>query len=243
MCALERGWRRLGSVLVEAGLISEDDLIEALSAQEHSGRRLGEILVARGLVSGPAVANALAEQHGSFFKSEHGFGTGLRSSIERDSEPPGEAPEPKKPPLSDLQGAMQPEDRPAHTPGGGEDDDPHRATGTANTAERQQASAASASAPSESTDAPERDAFTQATASTDQQSENELETDALPESEHLLFVPTPHGYLLLEQSGAPPDVGDLLELPEGPVDRAVVTKVTSSPLPQDRRACAYLQPL
>jgi hypothetical protein len=213
MCALERGWRRLGSVLVEAGLISEDDLIEALSAQEHSGRRLGEILVARGLVSGPAVANALAEQYGSFFKSEHGFGTGLRSSIERDSEPPGEAPQPKAPPLSDLQDAMQPEDRPAH------------------------------SAPSEGTDAPERDAFTHATASTDQRSENEIETDALPESEHLLFVPTPHGYLLLEQSGAAPDVGDLLELPEGPADRAVVTKVTSSPLPQDRRACAYLQPL
>jgi hypothetical protein len=213
MCALERGWRRLGSVLVEAGLISEDDLIEALSAQEHSGRRLGEILVARGLVSAPAVANALAEQHGSFFKSEHGFGTGLRSSIERGSEPPGEAPQPKAPPLSDLQDAMQPEDRPAH------------------------------SAPSESTDAPERDAFTQTTASTDQQSESGLKRDALPESEHLLFVPTPHGYLLLEQSGAPPDVGDLLELPEGPVDRAVVTKVTSSPLPQDRRACAYLQPL
>ncbi len=33
----------------------------------------------RGTVSAPAVANALAEQHGGFLKTEHGFGTGLRT--------------------------------------------------------------------------------------------------------------------------------------------------------------------
>ena len=186
MSALEPGWRRLGAVLVEAGLITEDDLIRALAAQAHSGRRLGEILVARGLVSAPAVANALAEQHGSFFKSEHGFGTGLRSSIERDDGPAGEVSEPEAPPLSDQR----------------------------------------------------------ATASTDERSESAVESDTRdPESKHLLFVPTPHGYLLLEESGAPPNVGDVLDLLEGPANRAVVAKVTSSPLPQDRRACAYLQPL
>jgi hypothetical protein len=217
MSALEPGWRRLGAVLVEAGLITEDDLIRALAAQEHSGRRLGEILVARGLVSAPAVANALAEQHGSFFKSEHGFGTGLRSSIERDSGPTEEASGPKAPPLSDRQAPTQLDDLPAH---------------------------AAASAPPVSTDAPEGEAFTQVTASTDEQSESALESDTRdPESKHLLFVPTPHGYLLLEESGAPPNVGDVLDLLEGPANRAVVAKVTSSPLPQDRRACAYLQPL
>jgi hypothetical protein len=217
MSALEPGWRRLGAVLVEAGLITEDDLIRALAAQEHSGRRLGEILVARGLVSAPAVANALAEQHGSFFKSEHGFGTGLRSSIERDSGPTEEASGPKAPPLSDRQAPTQLDDLPAH---------------------------AAASAPPVSTDAPEGDAFTQVTASTDEQSESALESDTRdPESKHLLFVPTPHGYLLLEESGAPPNVGDVLDLLEGPANRAVVAKVASSPLPQDTRACAYLQPL
>ena len=245
MSALEPSWRRLGAVLVEAGLISEDDLVQALAAQEHSGQRLGEILVARGLVSAPAVANALAEQHGSFFKSEHGFGTGLRSSIDRDNDPDDGASEPKTPPVSDPRAPMQLEDRTSQATGGGEDDELHRSPGAANTPE-QQASAASASAPLVST-APKRDAFTSssshATASTDQQSETTLETDArVPESGHLLFVPTPQGYLLLQQSGAPPKVGDILELPESPANPSVVAKVTSSPLPQDRRACAYLQP-
>lgn len=217
MSALEPGWRRLGAVLVEAGLITEDDLIRALAAQEHSGRRLGEILVARGLVSAPAVANALAEQHGSFFKSEHGFGTGLRSSIERDSGPNEEASGPKAPPLSDRQAPTQLDDLPAH---------------------------AAASASPVSTDASEGEAFTQVTASTDEQSESALESGTRdPESKHLLFVPTPHGYLLLEESGAPPNVGDVLDLLEGPANRAVVAKVASSPLPHDTRACAYLQPL
>ena len=77
-----------------------------------------------------------------------------------------------------------------------------------------------------------------------EQSNNALESDPRdPESKHLLFLPTPHGYLLLEESGAPPNVGDVLDLLEGPANQAVVAKVTSSPLPQDRRPCAYLQPL
>jgi hypothetical protein len=65
--------------LVDAGLVSERDLVDALVEQGRSGRRLGEILVQRGTVSAPAVANALAEQHGSFLKTEHGFGTGLQT--------------------------------------------------------------------------------------------------------------------------------------------------------------------
>ena len=96
MDAAHLGWRRLGSVLVDAGLVSERDLVDALVEQERSGQRLGEILVARGRVSAPAVANALAEQHGSFLKTEHGFGTGLRTvagESDRD-EPPVSPPAP-----------------------------------------------------------------------------------------------------------------------------------------------------
>ena len=87
MDAADPGWRRLGAVLVEAGLVSEHDLVEALAEQERSGERLGEVLVARGLVSAAAVSNALAEQHGSFLKTEHGFGTGLRALIGQGSVP------------------------------------------------------------------------------------------------------------------------------------------------------------
>jgi hypothetical protein len=227
MSALERGWRRLGAVLVEAGLITEDDLIEALAVQEHSDRPLGEILVARGLVSAPAVANALAEQRGSFFKSEHGFGTGLRSSINRDSDSAGETSDPEAPPLSDLPAATQSEDEPVDAVDRAQDDELHVTTRTAVTPQGQQESAESGPGPP----------------STAEHSENALEAEARPpESEHLLFVPTPHGYLLLEQSGAVPNVGEVLELPEVPGGRAIVAKVASSPLPGDRKACAYLQP-
>jgi hypothetical protein len=216
MSAVERGWRRLGVVLVEAGLISEDDLVEALAVQEHSERRLGEILVARGIVSAPALANALAEQHGSFLKSEHGFGTGLRSLLNRESETAGETSEVLAPPLSEPQAPSEGEDRPTE------------ATKPAS---------------------PDPDAFMpgygQATALPGEHSEDAIATDARdqPQSEHLLFVPTPQGYLLLERSGPAPTQGEVIELPEVPITRVLVAKVTSSPLPQDRRACAYLQPL
>jgi hypothetical protein len=100
MDAADPGRRRLGALLVEAGLVSEHDLVEALAEQERSGRRLGEVLVGRGFVSGAAVANALAEQHGSFLKTEHGFGTGLRALMGRDSAPESSATPPEAPPLS-----------------------------------------------------------------------------------------------------------------------------------------------
>ena len=87
MDAADPGWRRLGVVLVEAGLVSEHDLVEALAEQERSGQRLGEVLVERGLVSAAAIANALAEQRGGFLKSEYGFGTGLRALMGRSKRP------------------------------------------------------------------------------------------------------------------------------------------------------------
>ena len=158
----EPGRRRLGSLLLAAGLLSERDLGEALAEQERSGRRLGEVLVGRGLVSGAALANALAEQHGSFLKTEHGFGTGLRALMDRDNAAEVEAVPPKAPPLSS------------------------------------------------------------------------------PDREHLLFVPTPQGYLLVERSGAAPALGEVVELPETPGARLVVAKLASSPLPHDGRICVYL---
>src|SRR5919204_5642630 len=57
-------WRPLGALLVEKGLLTAEELEEALAAQQTTGKRLGQILVDRGRVSGPALTNALAEQHG-----------------------------------------------------------------------------------------------------------------------------------------------------------------------------------
>ena len=56
---------------------------------------------------------------------------------------------------------------------------------------------------------------------------------------HLLFVWSPVGYTLVEQPGEPPQVGS--EIEDGQ-RRYRVTKITSSPLPGDRRSCAYLLP-
>jgi hypothetical protein len=64
-----------------------------------------------------------------------------------------------------------------------------------------------------------------------------------PDPEHLLFVPTHQGYLLLRRSGPAPALGEVLSLPEIPGARLVVTKVALSPLPRDRRVCAYLNDL
>jgi hypothetical protein len=54
---------------------------------------------------------------------------------------------------------------------------------------------------------------------------------------HLLFVWKTSGYELREQDGDVPSVGAEVEQ-DGETMR--VTKVAPSPLPGDRRACAYL---
>jgi hypothetical protein len=177
MDVADPGRRRLGALLVEAGLVSELDLGDALAEQERSGMRLGEVLVDRGLVSAAAIANALAEQHGSFLKTEHGFGTGLGALMGRVGAPDAEAAPPKAPPLSPSQPSTDGRDQSG------------------------------------------------------------------PEREHLLFVPTHQGYLLVKRSGAAPALGEVVELPETPGARLMVAKLASSPLPHDKRICGYLNNL
>jgi hypothetical protein len=65
-----------------------------------------------------------------------------------------------------------------------------------------------------------------------------VETPERP-SAHVLFVPTPKGYLLVEREGEPPSPGDELELSETGA-RHVVTKVGRAPLPGKPVACAFL---
>ncbi len=56
-------------------------------------------------------------------------------------------------------------------------------------------------------------------------------------NEHLVFVWRPSGYELREREGDLPAVGDEVEQ-DGKT--LLVTKVAPSPLPRDRRMCAYL---
>jgi hypothetical protein len=58
---------------------------------------------------------------------------------------------------------------------------------------------------------------------------------------HLLFISTPAGYSFVEREGPPPPLGGHIEIP-GQAIPFVVLKVSRSPLPNDDRTCAYLQP-
>ncbi|MGB2951930.1 MAG: hypothetical protein WBB74_00900 [Gaiellaceae bacterium] len=57
-------WRPLGTLLVDDGLLTADQLEQALAEQRKTGRLLGEIVVAWGYVTGISLALALAKQHG-----------------------------------------------------------------------------------------------------------------------------------------------------------------------------------
>lgn len=52
------------------------------------------------------------------------------------------------------------------------------------------------------------------------------------------LVPSPEGYRLLQREGTPPERGTALQLDDG---RLVVLRLGPSPLPGDRRRCAYLE--
>jgi len=58
---------------------------------------------------------------------------------------------------------------------------------------------------------------------------------------HLLFISTSGGYALVEREGPPPPLGRGIELPEQAVS-FLVAKLGPSPLPNDTRICAYLEP-
>ena len=71
--------------------------------------------------------------------------------------------------------------------------------------------------------------------------ERELTRERTAAKRHLLFVSTPAGYSFVEREGPPPPLGGHIEIP-GQAIPFVVLKVSRSPLPNDDRTCAYLQP-
>jgi chromosome segregation ATPase len=73
----------LGELFVEKGLITPEELAEALAEQKESGKRIGQVLVQKGLVSRPDLTTVLAEQLGVVLAKQEGFGAGLWSEIKR----------------------------------------------------------------------------------------------------------------------------------------------------------------
>jgi hypothetical protein len=57
-----------------------------------------------------------------------------------------------------------------------------------------------------------------------------------------LFIATSSGYVLLEREGAAPALGAGIEVPDH-AGHFNVMKVGPSPLPNDARSCAYLEPI
>lgn len=55
-------WRPIGTVLVESGAITQEDLDAALAEQRLSGKRLGEILIDSGRITWLQLAHGIAEQ-------------------------------------------------------------------------------------------------------------------------------------------------------------------------------------
>jgi hypothetical protein len=212
--AAENAWRPLGEVLVAKGLVTQDELELALVEQDESGRLLGAILVERGFVSGPALAVALAEQYGVELKTERGFGTGLWAEIDR----------------RHRQGRGRPD----------EDGD--------NVVQLEPVKLTALEAVSDPD--PQLDRLRSENLRLQDEIERlqgeftKLKLVEAPEapSSHLLFVPTPARYLLVERDGAPPEAGEELDLPDV-AGRLVVAKLGRAPFPGERRPCAFLLPL
>ena len=66
------------------------------------------------------------------------------------------------------------------------------------------------------------------------------ELDQRNAARHLLFVSTSRGYVLIEQEGPTPPLGQGIAVPEQPGSFRVA-KLARSPLPNDPRICAYLE--
>ena len=56
--------KRLGELLIEAGLLTEEQLTQALGLQRRTRRMLGDVLAEEGMVPGSALVRVLAEQLG-----------------------------------------------------------------------------------------------------------------------------------------------------------------------------------
>lgn len=211
MEAAEHSWRPLGELLLQKRLVTEEELDRALTEQAETGRLLGAILVERGYVSGPALAVALAEQYGVELTTERGFGTGLWAEIDR-----------------------------RHRRGRGHEDED-------NVVQLEPVKLPALEA------VPDRDPQLDQLEAENRRLQQEIErlrseftklklveAPAAPSS-HVLFVPTPARYLLVERDGAPPEPGEEVELPEV-ATRLIVSKLGRAPFPGERRPCAFLLP-
>jgi hypothetical protein len=242
-------WRPLGRLLVEQGLISEDELERSLAEQGSTGRPLGETLVELGFVSGPALSRALAAQYGLELITEAGFGTGLRLEIER-RHPRGRGIElvaspqiEQEPPAAEDLHLGQLEENWARLAAAEERlaDTERELTTLRRKLERRrdqskrlvkrirkrdrriaQLSEIEPDEPAESVEAP-----------------SDRQAEAC--RGHLIFAQLAGRYVLVERNEEPPEPGTMIEVGEVGEELLLVERVGRSPLPDDPRRCAFVQ--
>lgn len=78
-------WKPLGVLLVDRGLLTLEELDDALEEQSRTGERLGAILVRRKVIAGVVLTTILAEQVGVELETQRGYGSGLFSKISKRS--------------------------------------------------------------------------------------------------------------------------------------------------------------
>jgi hypothetical protein len=250
-------WRPLGRLLVEQGLLKDEELEQALAEQQTTGKRLGETIVALGFVSGPELAAALASQYGIELTVEKGFGTGLRSEIQRRHE-------------TDRRKIVQLVPDPPHLEAVGTDPEPEfdpdvdvedpNAGEAALLAQLEEQWAKLAAAEDALAERDRRlDELTeQHTREVGQleelnerlraqvqelrvaPAEREEAGPAVPAS-HLVFVQLDERYELISRDGPPPEPSTPFFLPDVDERSFVVAGSRRSPLPGDGRPCVYVQ--
>lgn len=252
MEAAHIAWRPLGQLLVERGLLTGAELEHALAKQQQTGKRLGATIVECGFVSGPELESALAAQYGIELMTEKGFGTGLRSEIQRRHESDRRkvvrlAPVPALPP-SEAGGDGDDDNEDDHDEGDAAAEQRNGDALLLAQLEEQWAKLAAAEAA-----LAERERELREQREVNERLRAQIEgvrlapalddgEDAVtePPSSHLVFVQLDGRYELVSRDGPPPLASTELTLPD--LDgRFVVAGSRRSPLPGDSRPCVFAQ--
>ncbi len=246
-------WRPLGRLLVDRGLLTADELEHALARQKQTGKRLGETIVECGFVSGPELASALAAQYGIELMTEQGFGTGLRSEIQRRHESD------RRRIVQLVPDPPQLESVPDEVPAEHEADEPDTAEAQLLAQLEEQwaklAAAEAALAERERELTELMDGHTEEIRRLEELNERlraQVEefrhapvepVEPMPAiaTSHLVFVQLGERYELVSRDGPPPATSTPLELPDVEDGTFVVTGRRRSPLPGDARPCVVVQ--
>lgn len=221
-------------------MLTAAELELALAEQQVSGKRLGETIVALGFVSGPQLASALASQYGIELTTEKGFGTGLRSEIQRRHE-------------HDRRGGLTlvtVEDPAPEQAEPAEGEPPEDEPDLMAQLEEQWAKLAAAETAlaerdltlAQLAEANERlrarvEELEQSSLRSEGDADGERAPAAAEPDSHLLFVQLDGRYALVPREGPPPLLNDPLLLPDIDEGTFVAAGKRPSPLPGDARPC------